>query len=244
LGEWVLLAAMAGAAGLVQGLTGLGYSLVLVSLLVLAGGDVLSASITATVTCLFCQATIIYRLRSRFSFPAFWPVALGALIAVPAGVLLIAEFHEAAWLQRGFGVFVAAVAIWLLVAPRRPHVTPKPQRLLGVGAGLLSGLAGGLFNTGGPPAALYVYSRPIQLDIAKVTLQWLFTGMAAYRLAAASAQGLVSSRLVLSGLRAAPLVVLGAFLGVKLAARIRPERLRKIVYLLLVLIGLKLCLFP
>ncbi len=243
--QTILLLLMAALlASLLQGLTGFGYSLILIAVLVAFGGEVASASYAANITTLFCQGVIIYRLRGRAVFGSVWTLLVGAAIAVPAGILVLMKFGAAPWLPRAFGVFVTLVAIWLLIAPKRPHVAPRPRRLLGLGAGLLSGLASGMFNTGGPPAVLYTYSRPIPLDAAKATVQWLFTGMSLYRLAVLYAQGAIPTAVTVQALSAAPMAMLGAAAGMAMARRVHPDLLRKSVFVLLIVVGLKLAVWP
>ncbi len=240
---WLYLSAAALAAGLLQGLTGLGSSILFVSLLVLAGEGLLSSSVVASFMCLAVQMVIMHRLHRHLAMPSMWALVGAMAAGVPLGLWMLATFGAAEWMQRVFGGFVVAAAIWLLLGPVRPHTVSRPQHLLGAGAGLVSGLACGLFNTGGPPAALYVYSRPIPFDTAKVAVQWLFTGMVVYRIALLTAQGIVTQEAALRGVFAAPLAGAGAYAGLKLAEQIHPDRLRRTVYAILVVIGLRLCIW-
>lgn len=242
--DWLYIAGAALMAGLLQGLTGLGSSILLVSLLVLRGEALVHSSVVASFMCLAVQAVIMYRLHRHLMMPSMWALVGAMAVGVPLGLWMLTAFGAADWMQRVFGGFVVAVALWLLFAPERPHTASGPQHLLGAGAGLVSGLACGLFNTGGPPAALYVYSRPIPFDAAKVAVQWLFTGMVVYRVALLLAQGIVTKEATLQGVFAAPLAGVGTFVGLKLAEHVHPERLRMAVYVLLVLIGLRLCVWP
>jgi uncharacterized protein len=241
---WILIASVALAAGLVQGLTGLGYSLVLVLTLVTCDVDLMTATMLATITCLVCQATIIYRLRERFDWRMMWPVVVGAAVGVPVGVWLLSLYGRTEWLSRTFGGFVVAVSLWLLLAPARLHGRQRVAPGWGLGSGLLSGLAGGLFNTGGPPAAMYVYSRPVPLNMAKVCVQWLFCGMCLARIALSIPAGMLTGETAVRAVSVMPATLIGSLIGVKLAERIHPDWLRKAVYILLVIIGLKLALFP
>ncbi|MCG3180538.1 MAG: putative sulfite/organosulfonate exporter TauE [Phycisphaerae bacterium] len=238
--QLLLLGAICLLASLLQGVTGFGFSLIVIAVLAALGSGVQEASYIANILALFCQGLIIYRLLGHFSWRAAWPFIVGAAVTLPLGVWLLMAYGRRPWIVQVLGVFVIVVALWLLVAPRRPHVVPRPRRLLGIGAGVLGGLASGMFNTGGPPAVLYVYSRPIPLDTAKATIQWLFTGMSLVRLSLLVSQGRIGGTLVLHALSVAPLVILGAWIGLRIARRVHPELLRKLVYVLLIAIGVKL----
>jgi len=241
--EFVLVAITAGLAGLVQGLTGFGYSVVLVMTLVTSGQDVATSSMVAMVTCAFCQTLVLYRLRGRPALFALWPLLVGTAVALPAGLLILKTSGDAPWLRRVLGAFVVTAAAWLLAMPDAPKRTRRGRPLLGVGAGILSGLGVGLFNTGGPPAALYLYSRRIPLETARRTIQLFFLVATAYRLVVSLAGGMVTSEVVLRGLGAVPLVVGGTLAGLALSRRVRPKLLRRVIYVALAVLGLKLVLW-
>jgi len=242
--EWIFLAGIVFVAGVIHGLIGIGYSIVLVSVLVATGRGIASSTMISMITAGFCQVIIMYKLRGRMVFSAVWPLIVGAVFALPVGLFVLHKWGGAPWMRQVLGGFVAVVACWLLAMPRSPSIDRKPRRLLGVGAGVLSGLGAGLFNIGGPTAALYTYSRPVPLDSAKASIQWFFIAATIYRLAITYGGQMVTWRETLDGLAAAPAVVAGTLLGMAVASRVRPWLLRRAVYALLVLIGLKLCLWP
>ncbi len=240
--EWLFIATAALVSGLIQGLTGMGYSLVLVALVLAFGIDILTASMLAMFTAGVCQLTIIWRLRERFDWQMMWPVIVGSALGTPLGLWILSQHGRSEWLGQVFGGFVAAVALWLAFTPARLHGRKRCAPGWGLGSGLVTGLAGGLFSTGGPPAVMYIFSRPVPLNIAKVCAQWLFLGIVLYRTAIAIPTGMLSGQVVLQGLVAMPATLVGSLLGVKIARRIHPEWLRKSVYILLVIVGLRLLL--
>lgn len=240
----LMLAAFTLFAALAHGVTGFGFSLVLIGLLAAATGEVKESSFYSNMLCLVVQVTIILQMKAKFPWRHVWPFLAGAAVAVPAGVWLLATFGEQRWLNRVLGGVITGIALWMLIAPRRPHVHGRPQRGLGLLAGIASGLVGGMFNTGGPPAVMYVYSRPIALNTAKLAIQFIFTGMSTYRLVVSSVGGLIPLRIAWMSAAVAPLVVIGGLVGLKVANRIHPEIIRRLVFALLILIGLKLLIWP
>ncbi len=217
------------------------------------GFDPPTTVLIANLTTLACQAVIMYRLRGRAALRAVWTVLAGAAVTVPVGLALLTRYSDKPWLLQVYGGFVMAVASWLLLAPKRPQVTPRPRRMLGLAAGLLAGLGNGMFNAGGPPSVLYTYSRPIPLPSAKATVQWIFTGLSLYRLAWVASLTLLGLMppagrptipLVWLGLGIVPLVLAGTVAGLKLAGYVHPDRMRKAVFMLLAAIGLKLAVWP
>lgn len=254
---FMCIALAAGLAALLQGLSGFGYSLlfgsVLMSLRHELGLSLPTIVLLANVTTLFCQAVIMYRLRGQAALRAVWSLLVGAALMIPVGVWLLTTFGRQPWLVRVFGLFVSSVAIWLMVAPKRPSVTPSHRRLLGFAAGLLTGLGNGMFNAGGPPAVLYTYTRPIPLNSAKATVQWIFTGASLYRLTLVALllifgglgdEGRPDLVVVGFGLFSVPLVVVASLAGMSLAGRVHPDRLRTAVFLLLIVFGLRATIWP
>jgi uncharacterized membrane protein YfcA len=239
----LILAAFAFLSALAQGVTGFGFSLLLIGLLTAVTVPVVESTFFANILCVFVQITVIVRLRQRFPWRHVWTMVAAAAVALPIGVWLLHEFGRQDWIGRVLGGVITAIALWLLVAPQKPTVHRKPDRWLGVLAGGASGLVGGMFNTGGPPAVLYVYSRPIALDVAKVCVQWLFTAMSIARLAMAAPAGMISWQVTWMSALVGPLVILGGVVGVKLAGRFHPELIRRLVFALLLAIGVKLLVF-
>ena len=104
--------------------------------------------------------------------------------------------------------------------------------------GALSGLMGGLFAMQGPPAVIYFLGCADSKDEYIALTQWYFLiGNAAMSLFRAG-NGLVTPTVLRMGCFALPGVFLGLWLGKKIYARLRAERLRNTIYAFLALAGL------
>ena len=117
----------------------------------------------------------------------------------------------------------------------RIHLPPRVDVQAGMGA--LSGLMGGLFAMQGPPAVIYFLGCADGKDEYIALTQWYFLiGNAAMSLFRAG-NGLVTPTVLRMWCFALPGVFLGLWLGKKVYARLRAERLRKVVYAFLAVAG-------
>ncbi len=135
------------------------------------------------------------------------------------------------------GASVVGISLWNLATP---HLRSRESWLLDSGMGLLGGLLGGAFNTGGPPLVVHLYRRPERPEALKGTVQGLFLAMGVLRLPAAMAQGLVDGPIWRDAALAVPAGVVGISIGIALARRIDPERFRRACWIALGLLGVGL----
>lgn len=161
---FIAVAVFAGA--FVQGLSGLGFPLVVspVATQIVPGsgavGLVNALSIVQNVW-------LIFRTKGPVAWRLFWQMVPGLVIGIVLGALVV-------WFgsERLFPVIVAISAtasmLWLLFAHRVTHAA----------AGFLSSVWGGAVNTiagvGGPPIASFLVSRGIGFDSYVRTLQLTF----------------------------------------------------------------------
>jgi hypothetical protein len=218
-----------------QGFLGFGFGIAAMSLLTLSH-DLLHAAALVNVTGLFVTGTLLFTLRRS----ALWRRALqilpGLLVGIVVGVLALRHV-ERAWMVRLLGATVIGISAWNLAAPR---LHPPRSRALDLGVGLLSGLLGGAFNTGGPPLVAHLYAQREAPEAAKATIQALFLTTSLTRLPLSAAQGLVAPAVWRDATLAAPFAVAGLALGVALARRVGPEQFRRAAWVGLGALGVVL----
>jgi uncharacterized protein len=142
-------------AGVVRGFSGFGSALIYVPLMAsLYGPPVATVSFALMdYVCIVPYAARSWRLAQwREVLPAF----AAALVTVPLGTL-IQKAVDPVILRWGMATFVFAFVILLASGWRYPF---KPSTPAAVGAGALSGFAGGAMQMSGPPAILYWLGSP------------------------------------------------------------------------------------
>ncbi len=163
--------------------------------------------------------------------------ALGLLLGVPAGTWLLG-LGNPTFLLFLLGVFLVAAGLAFLFAPagksfRFPGWTGLP-------VGFSSGILAGLFGTGGPPFILYYQLKGAAKSVFRGNLMALFFFTTLVRCPTYFAGGLISEPRAWSALSVLPAVGLGAWLGNRVHIRMSETTFRRLVSLLLVLLGLGL----
>ena len=217
-----LAAAILGIAAVTQGFFGFGFGIIAMTGLTLSA-DVVHAAGVVNVTGIALTSSLVLRLRRGVLWPLMARVVPPLLVGVAVGVLALGALDRGV-LVRLLGVTVVGIAIWNLVSPRLQQRESRAQDLA---AGLLAGLLGGAFNTGGPPLVAHLYRRGEAPESLKATVQALFLTMGASRLPIAASQGLMSGAVWRDALLAVPVVVAGSYAGLALARRLPAERFRR-----------------
>ena len=156
----LLLLALLLVAGFTQGATGFGFGLVVMSVLphVL---DVREAVPLVSVYGLVLTIVMLWRYRAWISPRRFLPVLAGVAVGTPLGALYLRSIDPRV-VTGTLGAFLLVYATTSLLAERgRGDAAPEVRigRRWGPVAGLLGGLLGGAFNTGGPPIIVYATAR-------------------------------------------------------------------------------------
>lgn len=239
-----LLAVTALLAGTFIGAVGVGGVLLIPALIVFAGLDIHQASASALITFIFTGAlgTYLFQRRGSIAWRISIPVCLGAVIASYLGAQLNAKTTDQLLISI-IGLLVIAAGAWALLTPisvathsdsRAQDLTTKKTGLL-ILVGLLAGFGSGLSGAGGP-----LFSVPLMLAFKFSPL--LTIGIAQVIQVIASASGSVANvmnnvvdfKIVAFIL---PFELIGIWIGVIIAHRVRVGRLKKVAAWLCILVG-------
>jgi hypothetical protein len=174
-----------------------------------------------------------WKLLLWFGVPTIPLAYLGATLATGA---------EQDILKQMLGLLLAAYAFSLFAFPKEKLPNTKSTMVAG---GAVSGFLAGLFGTGGPVrgAALAAFALSKEVYIATagaIAIATDVTRLATYWSAGTSLNALLAWGLIVF----IPVSFLGALFGRRLVQRISQERFRQVVAVFLLLVGLKLFLFP
>jgi uncharacterized membrane protein YfcA len=175
------------------------------------------------------------RYRRHLEWKAGRVLWTGAVIGTPIGLLLITQLDRVVAL-RLLGVVLILFPLYELLLVKRTRIRIPNWTALPLG--LLSGLMAGTFNIGGPPAILYIYSRPWSRELMVVTLQVLFILNASIRVLGSLPTGVVSAQVAWISLMALLPFLFFGWMGSRLADRAPPARIKQIVMLLLIAMGM------
>jgi uncharacterized membrane protein YfcA len=217
-------------AAFAQGFTGLGFGIIAIAGIAFTPWDLERASVVTNLLLVVLNCTIIYAGRKDFKID--WKlvgvILIGESVAVPLGYWFIFALGNRPIFRLALGMVLIIFSANELF---RPRIRKKLNLGLGVVAGGIGGFFAGAFTAGGPPLALFIYSRHKNPADAKGTLQIVFMAATLWRLFNIVFFGRgVSYEIFKIAVFSFPIVIILATLGHLLTRRISSETFLKIVY--------------
>ena len=161
---------------------------------------------------------------------------LASLLGMPLGIFLLVAVPEGIVI-RILGIILIGFGFYNLIGIELPRID---SGWLVVPFGLLAGVLGSAYNTNGPPVIIYGVFRGWSRDQFRASLQGFFLVTNLLIITGHGISGLWTSRIVILFL-ASILPVLGAvFLGERIASRFSQEVFDRVIYYLLIVLGLLL----
>jgi uncharacterized membrane protein YfcA len=223
------------AAMFTQGLVGFGSAMVTMSLL----PEHLGLSVAGPLVALMAlpsEALVLVRYRRSLNWRAVARLAVGMILGVPIGILALRHLDERLLLTV-LGGSIAAYAVYALLELRLPALRRPHWAYV---FGWLAGVLGGAYNTSGPPVVIYGTGRQWSRDEFKGNLQAFFLLCDLTVVLGHVFAGTLTRHVLGLFLPALPVILLGALAGIALDRFIPPVLFRRLVLLLLLVLGLRL----
>lgn len=221
-------------AGFSQGAIGFAFGMISVaglSLLIGVKGAVPVVAILALLT----NGSMVWRHRRSIVLRDAAPLLAGAALTAPLGVLLLRKVPGETLMT----VLGVVIVVWVFrsLRTRQGEAVVPFSRRSGAILGLASGLLGGAFSSGGPPAVAWVSTQPWSSAQIRGTLATLFgmTGLLQVSLLAGS-RFLGRDELLTCLLLSGPALV-GSFVGARVGDRIPAPIFRRVMLLGLACVG-------
>ncbi len=161
-----------------------------------------------------------------------WLLA-GTLGLIAAGMYVLAALPATPMrISISIVVLAATLLLW-----RGFRLERLPGRAAAFATGALCGLLGGSTGIGGPPAIWFYFSSPLALASARASIIAFLLGADVLGIGAATAHGLVTSEVLVRSAYLLPAVFVGTALGNRGFIRADPERFRRLVALLLLVLS-------
>ena len=225
------------ASALTQTLTGFGSALVAMSILPSLLGITVASPLVALMA-ITLESILLLRLRGSFNFKAVWRLSLAALVGIPIGIMLARSNNEDLVLTV-LGLVLIGYSLYALLSPRLPELKHPVWAFV---FGFIGGILSGAYNVAGPAAVIYGDCRRWRPDEFRSNLQAFFLINDCFVLINHGLAGNLQPIVWSYYLVALPAILIGIFFGLKLDRRINPDTFRKLVQVLLIIMGVRLIL--
>ncbi len=219
----------------VQAASGFGLALVSMPLLVSVIGVGTATPLVAVIG-ITAEVFLLRRYWHALNFSAVKRLSLASIIGIPLGVYVLREV-DGRIITTILGFIVTGYALYALFAPRLPSLK---QPGWAYGFGFLGGVLSGAYNTSGPPVIIYGTCRRWEPTTFKGNLQAYFLLNSFFTLTAHAISGNFTAVIWQNYLWALPGIGLGLVVGRWVDGRLAPEKFRKGVLFLLILLGIRL----
>lgn len=220
-------------AGFIQGLTGFGGALVAIPLLCLIM-DIKVAVPLSILSGLVITTTMAYELRRFFSWRKILPLLIGSMPGVLAGTVLL-KLAQPVVINRLLGLLLIGISVLNLILKPKPV---NPPVIWGYIAGFFAGSINAAVGAGGPPAIIYTTLTDWKKDEIKATLTGFFALNGYVTAAVHACNGMITRRTMGYFIATLFFVLLGTFAGSRISGRINRRTYLRIVYVLLMGLGI------
>lgn len=165
----------------------------------------------------------------------------GACLGIALGYFFAALVSDAA-LELALGSISVTFAVRRLIAEVRKTVPVPTRGTIGTGLfwGTISGFTSMVANAGGPPFQVYILPQRLPRDVFVGTGVVFFALVNWIKVVPFFALGQFTRQNLVTSVAMFPLAILATWAGIVLVRRVPAERFYKIIYSLLILVGLKL----
>jgi len=226
--------------GISKGGFGGGLGTLAVPLMALVISPVQAASILLPILCLM-DLLSLWAYRRKWVWTELRVLLPASLIGIGVGTLLF-EYMSPSVIRLIIGVVAVLFTLHFLIS-RRHGVNaelpdfPQSAALLG---GSAAGFTSFVAHAGGPPISMYLLRRPLNRTDFVATTVLFFAVVNYVKLVPYAWLGQLQSANLMTSLALSPLAPVGVMLGVYLHKRVSDRLFFGVVYVLLLLVGLKL----
>ena len=218
-----------------QSLSGFGLALVSMALLPTVTGIRTATPLVALIA-IVIEMVLIIRYRQSLDVRAIWKVVLASVVGTPLGVLFLSSVDEHIALSV-LGVVIAGYAIYTLLGLKLPQLE---NSFWAYAAGLVGGMLGGAYNTSGPPVIVYADCRRWSPAVFKSNLQGYFIVSSFAILISHAISGNLTPLVWSTFWWTLPFIGIGLLTGLCLDRWLNPVAFRRVVLVLLAVMGIRL----
>lgn len=218
-----------------QGAAGFGLPIVVMPALINLFGVSTASAIVALVAT--AQAPIfVIRYRRDLNIKVMIPLIVAAYLGIPIGVYLVPRV-DSDLVAGALGLILLLYALYAWFTPQLPELSHSAWAYL---FGFFSGILAGAYTIGSVAVIIYATSRRWPLAEFKANLQAYFLIINTFLIVNHAVAGNLTEEVWRSSLVALPVAMLALFAGFTMDRYLSGPRFRRLVLLLLVVMGLLL----
>lgn len=217
---------------------GFGAGLIAVAALAMVLPSVQDVVVLMTLACLLPELVVLVRTRRLVRWRETLTVLFFTVVGVPLGTMALGWINPPLALTL-LGIFLVLVGAAFLLLPARSGGIQWPI-WVGPLAGLMGGVLGGLFGTGGPPAIIYFHLSRMHKSTFRAQLMVVLNAITLTRVPSYALAGFFTAARLWSGLAIFPWVMVGAYGGYRLHLELNEVTFRRVVSVLLAGMGVML----
>jgi uncharacterized membrane protein YfcA len=219
-------------ASLTHGLAGFGAALVAMPLLAL-WMDIREATPLVALLTLTINAVFLAGLRKSLVAGRVYGLLAGAVAGVPLGIVFL-RYGDPRLLEIVLGAILVLYALQALFGKTAGRIGRGGALLLGA----VSGFLGGAMNVAGPPAVVFAASQPWSKEEIHVSLQLYFIVAGVMITSGHAISGLTTAATLRMYGVLLPACLAGCGAGYALHRRVGRDLYRRLIYLLLLALGI------
>lgn len=220
-------------AGLTQGLTGFGFALVSVPVMMVFFPPKLVIPIII-VHAILVSMIVLFEARKWLDLKRIWPLMLAGIVGMPFGTYLLLVL-DVNIIKMIVGVIVVLFALALLKGWKKEV---KNEKLAFAPIGFISGLLQGSTSMSGPPVILFFSNQGASKQVFRANLIAYFLVLGLATIPVYFVSGLMTSEVIRYIVMLLPAMIVGTAVGIKLSHKVEEEVFRKIVLIIVTIIGL------
>ena len=225
----------------IQTVTGFALGLVIMGAVTLLGlAPVTFSAIVVSLLALVNSFLALSKQGHTVHWQSVRIIVAGLVPAVFIGLLLLnyLSTHSMDLLKTLLGAFIIGSGLLLVYKPQPRKDIASTMNFFAIG--LVGGLFGGLFSTGGPPIVFHLYRQPIPVSVIRTTLLAVFVVATLIRITYVGIQGDISWPVLRLSLYSLPLVILFTYFGRRFRPPLSDLSMRRVAFALLILLGITL----
>lgn len=241
--DYILIFLICLIGSVIQTICGFGYAMIGISILSIML-PIKTVNLLIIISSSILSLKLLFRLRKSIDYRLIIYPSITIFPSVLIGIRIL-NYGKESHLKIIIGSCLILIAFYFIF--QKKSVEIKRVKLLGMAAGMVSGIFVGIASIAGPPLAIYCMNVTKKKETYIVTLQAIFLISGLYSLGTHIYYGNITIEILKYALLAIIAVIIGNIMGVKVNHRINYTLFYKLIYgyilnmgILIILLGIYL----